>query len=424
MTRSRSDRWSNTGAVPLTREDCLALDGADPLADRRALFDLPEGVIYLDGNSLGALPHAVKRRLRDVVDEQWARDLIGGWNAHGWIDLPLSVGAKIAPLIGADADEVIAADSTSVNLFKLAAAALRLNAPRRVIVAERGDFPTDLYILQGLASWLDVELRLVDGGGATEALDEDVALLLLSHVHFRSGRIQDMAAINARARAVGALTVWDLSHSAGVMEVALDRDGADFAAGCGYKWLNGGPGAPAYLYAARRHHALMQSPLSGWMGHAAPFDFEDAWRPAAGVRQGLCGTPPILSLAALDAALDAFHGVAMGDVRRKSQSLTGLFLQLAEQRCAGFGLEAACPAEQDLRGGQVSLRHPDGFAIVQALIARGVIGDFRAPDVMRFGFAPLYVSHAEVWDAAAQLRDVLETGAWREPRFQERRAVT
>ena len=412
--------------MPLTREDCLELDRADPLAERRALFDLPGGVIYLDGNSLGALPHAVKRRVRDVVETQWARDLIGSWNAHGWIELPMRTGAKIARLVGAEADEVIVADSTSVNLFKAAAAALRLNAPRRAIVSERGDFPTDLYILQGLADLLGpaVELRLVEEGAAAGALADDVALLLLSHVHFRSGRVQDMAALTARAHATGALTVWDLSHSAGVLDVQLDRDGADFAVGCGYKYLNGGPGAPAFFYAARRHHAAMRLPLTGWMGHLEPFAFEDAYRPAAGVRQGLCGTPPILSLAALDEALDVFDGLDMAAVRRKAQSLTGLFLGLVEARCAGFGLDVACPTEQDARGGQASLRHPDGYAIVRALIARGVVGDFRSPDVLRFGFAPLYLSHAEVWDAVEQLREVLAAEAWRDPAFHRRLPVT
>jgi kynureninase len=295
-----------------------------------------------------------------VVERQWGADLIASWNNHDWITLPQRVGAKIARLVGADADEVIAADSTSVNLFKLAAAALRLNAPRRVILSETGNFPTDLYILQGLADLLGpaVELRIVAPEDVEAALTDDVALLLLTHVHFRSGRLHDMAALTARAHAAGALTLWDLSHSAGVLDLQLNRDRADFAVGCGYKYLNGGPGAPAFLYAARRHHAAMRLPLSGWMGHAAPFAFDDQYRPAPGMLQGLVGTAPILSMSALDEALDAFDGLSMAAVRAKSQSLTSLFLRLVEERCEGFGLDPACPADQDVRGGQASLRHP------------------------------------------------------------------
>ena len=412
--------------MPLTRDDCVESDRCDPLGGARALFDLPDGLIYLDGNSLGALPHAVKRRVREAVEQQWGRDLIAGWNAHSWIDLPARVGGKIARLVGAEADEVVAADSTSVNLFKLAAAAVRLRTPRRVIVTERGDFPSDVYILQGLVELMSgaVELRVVEREDLAEALCEDVALLLLSHVHFKTGRVHDMAELTRQAHAVGALTLWDLSHSAGVLDVRLDRDQADFAVGCGYKYLSGGPGAPAFLFVARRLHADVRLPLTGWMGHAAPFAFEESYRPAPGVLQGLCGTPPILSLAALDEALDVFDGLSMTEVRAKSQALTSLFLQLVEQRCGGLELEIACPANGALRGGQACLRHPDGYAIVQGLIARGVVGDFRSPDVMRFGFAPLYVRYADVWDAVEQLRLMLQAGAWRDPRFHQRLAVT
>ena len=412
--------------MPISRQDCVDLDQADPLAGRRELFDLPEGLIYLDGNSLGALPHAVKARLQDVVHTQWGRDLIGSWNAHAWIDLPARVGGRIARLVGADADEVVAADSTSVNLFKLAAAAVRMRPGRRVILTERGDFPTDGYILQGLADFLggSVELRVVDGGRAAEALDDRVALLLLSHVHFRSGLVQDMAGLTRRAHDAGALTLWDLSHSAGALDVQLNRDGADLAAGCGYKYLNGGPGAPAFLFAARRLHGELRTPLSGWMGHAAPFAFEEDYRPAPGVLRALCGTPPILSLAALDEALNAFDGVEMAEVRRKSERLTGLFLTLVQERCAGTGLDAACPADAAARGSQASLRHPEGYAIVQALIAAGVVGDFRSPDILRFGFAPLYIRHVDVWDAVDRLADVMARELWRAPEHQVRRAVT
>ena len=412
--------------MPLSRRDCESLDREDPLAGARALFDLPERLIYLDGNSLGALPRSVPPRMAEVVQAQWGRDLIGSWNAHGWIDLPFRIGAKVARLIGAAPDEVVAADSTSVNLFKLAAAAVRMRAPRRVIVAEAGDFPTDLYILQGLAELMapGIELRIVPGGRAAGALDEDVALLLLNHVHYKSARIHDMRGLTAQAHAVGALTLWDLSHSAGVLDLQLERDRADFAVGCGYKYLNGGPGAPAFLFAARRHHEAMRLPLTGWMGHAEPFTFHDHYRPGAGVRQGLCGTPPILAMAALDEALDAFDGVSMADVRAKAMGLTDLFLRLVQERCPGAGLASASPLDPRERGGHVSLTHPDGYAIVRSLIERGVVGDFRAPDVLRFGFSPLYVSYADVWDAVERLLAVMAEGAWRDPRFQSRLAVT
>ncbi|MFN3514131.1 MAG: kynureninase [Phenylobacterium sp.] len=409
--------------MTLSREACEALDRADPLADRRALFDLPEGVIYLDGNSLGALPRAVKARLDAAVTVEWGRDLIKSWNTAGWIDLPARVGAKIAPLIGAGADEVIAADSTSVNLFKLAAGALKLRPGRRVIVTEPGNFPTDLYILQGLRDFLpDVELRVVAPADLPSALDEDVALLLLTHVHYKSGAVHDMAALTAKAHAAGALTLWDLSHSAGALEVNLAGCGADLAVGCGYKYLNGGPGAPAFLFVSRRLQAEFQTPLSGWMGHAAPFAFSDDYRPAPGVLRTLCGTPSVLGLTALEAALEAFSGVDLCDLRAKSMKLGDLFLELMERRRLPFGL--ACPRASAQRGSQVSLTHPNGYAIVQALIARGVIGDFRAPDVLRFGFAPLYVRYVDVWDAVEHLAAVMVREEWREPRFNEVAAVT
>ena len=406
----------------LSRDACEALDRDDPLAFVRERFALPDGVLYLDGNSLGALPRAVPERLRAVIERQWGEDLIGSWNSHGWIDLPVTVGEKIARLVGAAPGQVICADSTSVNLFKLAAAAVRLRPGRRVILAEADDFPTDAYVLQGLADLLGLELRLAGPETLLAGLDGDVALLVLTHVHYRSGRIHDMAALDARAHAAGALTLWDLSHSAGLLDVQLDRDAADFAVGCGYKYLNGGPGAPAFLYAAAPHQAEMRLPLTGWLGHAAPFAFEQGYRPAPGVRQGLVGTPPILSMAALDAALGAFDGVSMAQVREKAMRLTSLFLQRAAERAPE--LAPACAADPAVRGGQVTLRHPDGYAIVRALIDAGVVGDFRAPDILRFGFAPLYVRYVDVWDAAERLAEVLRSGVWREVRYAERLAVT
>lgn len=411
--------------MTLTRDHCAALDRDDPLADRRRLFDLPEGLIYLDGNSLGALPHAVKDQVARTVEAEWGRDLIRSWNTADWIHLPQRVGARIAPLIGAEADEVIACDSTSINIFKLAAAALRMRPGRRVIVSEPGNFPTDLYILQGLAEVLgDVELRVVEPGRLDEALDESVAVLLLTQVHYKSGRLHDMAALTARAHQVGALALWDLSHSAGALPVELNACEADFAVGCGYKYLNGGPGAPAFVFVARRHQAEFRSPLTGWMGHAQPFAFVDDYQPAADLTRALCGTPQVIGLAALDAALTVFEGVDLSAVRAKSQRLGDLFINLVEQRCAGRGFEIACPRDASARGSQVSLAHSHGYPIMQALIAREVVGDFRAPDILRFGFTPLYLRHVDVWDAVDRLVAVMESGEWREARFSERAAVT
>ena len=420
---AQGDGGAYGGHMTLTRDDCLALDRADPLADRRALFDLDDGLIYLDGNSLGALPHAVTARMAQVVQAEWGRDLIRSWNTAGWIDLPQRVGARIAALVGAAADEVICADSTSTNIFKLAAGALALRPGRRVIVSEPGNFPTDLYVLQGLAQLLgDVELRLADPERVEDALGEDVALLLLTQVHYKTGRMRDMAALTAKAHAVGALTLWDLSHSAGAVEVDLNGAQADLAVGCGYKYLNGGPGAPAFAYVARRHQAGFRSPLTGWMGHARPFDFVDDYSPGQGMARLLCGTPQVMGMAALEAALSAFEGVGLGALRAKSMRLGDLFLELVDQRLEGF--EIACPRDATQRGSQASLRHDQGYAIMQALIARQVVGDFRAPDILRFGFAPLYVRHVDVWDAVEHLAQVMGAGEWREARFNDVAAVT
>jgi kynureninase len=409
-----------------SRQTCLDRDAADPLASVRERFSLPDGVIYLDGNSLGALTHAAAARVGEATGQQWGRDLISSWNSHGWIGMPQQVGRKIGRLIGAQADEVIAADSVSVNLFKLAAAAVRAQAPeRRAVIIERGDFPTDMYILQGLAEVMpEIDLRVVDPGGFEAALDDRTAVVLLSHVHYRSGVVRDMAAQGAAVRAAGALSLWDLSHGAGVLDVHLNRDGADLAAGCGYKYLNGGPGAPAYLFVARRHQAALRNPLSGWMGHARPFDFTDDYEPAIGIDRWLCGTPPILSLTALDAALDAFDGVDMAQVRAKAGALGDLFIERVEARCPAQGLTLVGPRAPGARGGQVSFAHPQGWAVMQNLIARGVIGDFRRPDMMRFGFAPLYVRHVDVWDAVEILGEILDSQSWHEPRFQTVSAVT
>ena len=420
-----------------TRETCAALDRDDPLAPLRAQFELPAGVIYLDGNSLGALPRATADRVAQVVRQEWGTDLIRSWNAAGWMTLPQRVGDKIARLVGARPGELVVADSTSVNLYKVLSAALALqqaDAPgRAAIVSERSNFPTDLYIAESLARQHGCRLellepedllpRLRDGRGA------DVALLMLTHVNYRSGRMHDMAALSGAAHAAGARTVWNLAHSAGAVPVDLHAAGADFAVGCGYKYLNGGPGAPAFVWAHPRHADRFWQPLSGWIGHAAPFEFTPDYRPAAGIARYLCGTPPVLSMAALECGVDTVLAAeplgGMAALRAKSLALTRLFADLVEQRCGGHGLRVVSPREDAARGSQVCLARDEcAYAIVQALIARGVIGDFRAPEVLRFGFTPLYIGFAEVWDAVEHLRQVLESGEWQQPRFAARAAVT
>ncbi len=411
-------------AVP-DRAHCAARDEADPLRSRRDEFLLPPGTIYLDGNSLGALPRRVRQRLKQVVAEEWGQGLIRSWNAAGWIDLPQRVGAKIAALIGARPGEVIAADSTTVNLMKLLLAGLRLRPDRRVILTERDNFPTDLYAAECAADLLGGrQVRRVEAGAIAQAVGGDTACVMLTHVDYRSGRMHDMNRITRAAQAAGALMLWDLAHSAGAVPVDLNGAGADLAVGCGYKYLNGGPGAPAFLYVRRDLQAELRPVLAGWMGHARPFDFAPAFAPAEGVTRHLVGTPAILGLAALDAALEVWADVDMKEVRAKSVALAELFIALVEARCAGFGLELASPRAAAERGSQVSFRHPHAFEIVQALIARGVIGDFRCPDLMRFGLAPLYARFADIFDAAEALRDILASGAWDLPSFRQRAKVT
>jgi len=408
----------------MTRDDALALDAVDPLAQFRDAFDLPKGVIYLDGNSLGPPAKTALARLADVGAREWGQDLIRSWNVNGWIDAPLRVGGKIAGLIGAQPNEVTVADSTSVNLFKLAAGALSLQPGRATILSETGNFPTDLYVLQGLAALLPgVELKAVDADDLPAAIDEDVAVVVLPEVHYKSARRWDMAALTAAAHAKGALILWDLSHSAGAVATDLNGCAADLAVGCGYKYLNGGPGAPAFLFVAERHQGAIRSPLSGWMGHAEPFAFDDAYRPAADIRAQITGTPPILGLAALEAGVDLQLQADPALVEAKGLALADLFIELAAERCAECGVALASDRSAR-RGLHVALTHPEGYAIVQALMARGVVGDFRAPDVLRFGFSPLFLSYADVWDAVEILHEVLATAAWDTEAFRARAAVT
>jgi kynureninase len=402
-----------------------AWDAADPLRAFRDRFELPADVIYLDGNSLGPPPVAVHDRLNDVMGREWGGGLIRSWNQADWIGAPARIGAKIAPLVGAKPNEVSVADSTSVNLFKLIVAAVGAQAGRTVILTEPANFPTDLYVAQGVQSTLPgVSLRVRPAEQLLEAIGGDVALVMLSHIHYKSGRKHDMARLTAAAHDAGAMILWDLSHSAGAVEVDLNGAGADLAVGCGYKYLNGGPGAPSWLFVAERLQAQLESPLTGWMGHADPFGFGDDYRPAAGIERFLCGTPPMLSLLALECGIDVFAEADIAAVAEKGQRLASLFIDLVEDRCAGHGLELVTPRDPAGRGSHVSFAHPHAWPIMQALIDRGVIGDFRAPDVLRCGFTPLYLGFEDVRRAAEILRDILETGTWREARFETRTRVT
>ncbi|MFM2049662.1 MAG: kynureninase [Pseudomonadota bacterium] len=428
----------------ITYQDCRKRDAADPLRTLRELFFIPEGVIYLDGNSLGVMPKAAPTRATEVVTQEWGQGLIRSWNTAGWFNLPQRLGNQIAPLIGAGPDQVVVTDCTSINLFKVLSAALTIaqqDAPqRRVVVSERSNFPTDLYIAEGLCKERGYTLQLVEPEDIASALNAEVAVLMLTHVNYRTGAMHDMAAVTAAAHQAGALTVWDLAHSAGAVPVDLVGAGADFSIGCGYKYLNGGPGAPAFVWVSPQHADRFWQPLSGWWGHASPFAFTADYQPAAGITRYLCGTQPIVSLSLLECGLDGFKAAqalgGMAALRTKSLALTDLFIELVEQRCQGFGLGLATPRAHAQRGSQVCLTrehsaHGSGaFAIVQALIARGVIGDFRAgdggvhKDILRFGFTPLYIGFEDVWNAVEHLRQVLQTQEWQKPEFNQKHAVT
>jgi kynureninase len=406
---------------PVSRSQAEQRDADDPLRFARERFALRDGLIYLDGNSLGALPRHVGERLAHVVQREWGHDLIGSWNTAGWMDLPVRTGARIARLVGARADEVVAADSTSVNLFKLLVAAARLRPGRGVIVTEPSTFPTDGYIAASVARTCGLRLRWCDPLDPLASVDDDTAVLALTHVDFRTGRMYDMQRVTEGTHAAGALMLWDLCHSAGAVPVDLTGAGVDLAVGCTYKYLNAGPGSPAYCFVAADLQEQVDQPLTGWMGHAEPFAMERDYRPAPGIDRMRAGSPPVLGLATLDAALDAFDEVEVADLRRKSLGLTSLFVDLVR---AHTDLEVLTPLEPEQRGSQVSLRHPDAYALVQALIARDVVGDFRTPDIARFGFAPLYVRYVDVWDAVDALRRVLDNREYTDPAFAVRAAVT
>ena len=408
----------------IQRDACLARDRDDPLASARERFELPAGVIYLDGNSLGALPKSVRPRIDEVIGREWGGDLIASWNKAGWYTAPGRAGAKLARLLGAKPGEVTVTDSISVNLFKLLVAAARMRPGRREILAEAGNFPSDNHIVESAARMLGLATRFVPAGEIAAAVTEETAVATLSHVNYRTAEMQDMAAVTAAIHAAGALAIWDLAHSSGAVELDLDGSGADFAVGCGYKYLNGGPGSPSHVFVAERHQAAFDQPLQGWFGHADPFRFDDGFARAPGIRAALCSTPPMLSLLALEAALIAFDGVEMREVAAKGRALCELFIALTDERLARFGVTLATPRDGTRRGNHVSLRHPEAFGIVRALIARGIVGDFRAPDAMRFGFAPLYIRFADIYDAVLAMEEVIGTQAWRDLAPVEAGAVT
>ncbi|CAM5550539.1 Kynureninase [Mycolicibacterium aubagnense] len=390
----------------------------------RSLFHMPDGVFYLDGNSLGPLPKCATQRVQEMMTAQWGEQLIRGWNASGWMMQPRRLGDRIGKLIGAPEGTVVVGDTLSIKVYQALASALDLNPSRRVVLSDNGNFPSDLYMAQGLLRSLDkgYELKVVDPEEVEAAIDESVAVLMITEVDYRTGRLHDMKKLTAKAHAAGVLTVWDLAHSAGALAVDLEGAKADFAVGCTYKYLNGGPGAPAFIYVAPKHAGKVRPALSGWLGHESPFAFDLDYRSGAGIDRMRVGTPAVIAMAALDAAMDAWEGVSMADVRKQSIALADLFIREVEARCPELTL--ASPRNGEERGSQVSFRHPEGYAIMQALIARGVIGDFRAPDAVRFGFTPLYIGEQEVLGAVGVLEDVMNNKRWDEPQYRKKALVT
>lgn len=406
---------------------CRDADRQDPLASLREQFELPNGLIYLDGNSLGPLPRAVKAAVSHCVEQEWGQDLIRSWNQHDWIGLPQSIGHKLGPVLGAAPHQVVCCDSVSVNLFKVLCAALALQPGRSKVLTQIDNFPTDIYMVEGLQQLMGesgCELVTVDASDIESALTDDIAVLMLTHVNFRSGAMHDMQRLTEAAHAAGILVIWDLSHSAGAVPLSLDIWQVDFAVGCGYKYLNGGPGAPAFIYAAERHHAAIQQPLSGWMGHIAPFAFSPEYRPAAGISRFLTGTPNILSMRALDSALDLFDGLSMQTLRDKSVALAQAFLDCWRRYPVLSELTLVSPEDPALRGSQLAFSHPHAYALVQAWIADGVIADFRAPDILRVGFTPLYLGYEDIFNAVQKLADIMASKRYLEERFQQRQLVT
>jgi kynureninase len=409
----------------ITRDDCAAMDASDELARLRDEFTLADGEIYLDGNSLGPVSRDVSARVNDVVGDEWAKGLVRSWNDAGWMDMPLRLGDRVASLIGAKSGEVLVADTLTIMLAKLIGGALALRPDRHVVLTDRDNFHSDLYIVEAMAarSGRPITVKAMSRDDIASALDEDVALVMLTHVDFRSGEMLDLHSITSSVHDVGALMLWDFAHSTGAVPLDVEGAGVDFAAGCGYKYLNGGPGAPAFCYVRSSWQGALENPLPGWLGHARPFDFEPSYEPALGMRAFVTSSPSIVALAALDGALNVFDRASMEQIRRKSLALTDLFIELVEDMMPDV-FEIITPRDHGRRGSQVSLRHPDAYGIVQALIARGVTGDFRAPDVARFGFTPLYLRFVDVFDAVEILVEVTETKAYLEPAFAVRKPVT
>jgi len=403
------------------------LDLNDPLAAIKNKFELPPNTLYLDGNSLGPMLKSIKQASIDVIQEQWGKGLITSWNAHDWIDLPLTVGEKIAPLIGAAPGQVICTDSVSINLFKLIGCAMKLNPERHLLMTETNNFPTDIYIAESIQAFLgndQCQLTYAKSGELIESLNQDIAVLLLTQVDFRSGRLHDIEQITNAAHKLGIIVIWDLAHSVGALPLELDAWNVDFAVGCGYKYLNGGPGAPAFIYAAKRHHSRIQQPLAGWMGHKAPFNFEVEYAADPGIRQFLCGTPPIISMHVLNTALDVFQDITMQQVRDKAMALLALFEASVKESNLLSELHLASPTAPAERGNQLAYRHPQAYAICQALIAEGVIADFRSPDVLRFGFSPLFLSFADIVKAVQTLEQLFEEKSYKKHELKHRQKVT
>ena len=411
----RAVECAKGGKFVTDRDSMRCFDEADMLARERAMFQMPEGVIYLDGNSLGALPKAAPARVAEVVEKEWGEGLIRSWGEADWYSKPLALGDRIGKLVGAAPGQTAVTDSISVNLFKLICSALEMRPGRRTLITEENNFPSDIYVLQGIERfWPGVDLKLIGRDGTLdELLDDDVAAVVITGVDFKTGAAHNMADVTKQVQAAGAMMIWDLAHSAGAVPVDLDGIDADMAVGCTYKYLNAGPGAPAFLYVAERHHAGARNPISGWFGHKDPFAFATDYEPADNIRQFLAGTPPIVSLAALESSLDIWEKVHMPSLRAKSMSMSDLFIEMVEALDPAYGFELASPRRADRRGSQVSFRHPNGLAIMRALIERGVIGDFRTPDILRFGFTPLTLSFAEVWQAVQILDDIMKNETWR-----------
>lgn len=414
----------------ITFEQCQQWDAEDELANLKSQFDLPQGVIYLDGNSLGAKPIKAMDCAQQVINQQWGTDLINSWNKAGWWDLPVRLGNKIGQLVGARENETVVTDTTSMNLFKVLATAIGIqqqHPTRKTIIAERDSFPTDLYMIEGFMALINqgYKLQLIDQPeDLPQYLDEQTAVVVLSHVNYRTGYLHDMAAVNQQVHAQGALIIWDLCHSIGAVPIDLNGSNSDFAIGCTYKYLNGGPGSPAMLWVHSRYQTEFNQPLSGWWGHAKPFAMDVSYTPADNVRRYLCGTQPIVSMSLVECGVDIFLQTDMQALRQKSLRLTDVLIQLLEQECAGYDLTLITPREHLHRGSHISVRHPHGYAIVQALIARGVIGDYREPEVIRLGVTPLYLSFCDIWQAVQHLKQVLVSQEWAQPQFQTRQQVT